>query len=1103
MIDLIIKWVSLRARIYLSLGIPLISLLSVIFINYDVLNSVTEENDKNQINIERLIIESRIDGLVNQLQLAAQIFTDEGQPSTGKQVDDLYAKIRTDLYTSSTDEKEIAKILESLDSFYNGFEQLRDLREKRRDSLNFTLHALQERLYDEFNKAKLDKNSNIEQQELLREAQVDFLKSVIHAKRYFRTLKPEEVDISNNFSDDSIKKITELQKTASSESKLMLEQTKVLVETHNLEVKKTVQMTRGYLYLLNVILAAEANEIRYLLERKRDTIIINTQLSRDESEENINNLFKLSLIVILIASTIHLVFSYAITLSISRPIQKITEVFSNLSQGNTETKIPNYSHKDEIGDLSLAAKVFRQKNIENRVILNDYKQLSAELEDRIEQRTKELNELNQELNIAKDKAEEMVRLRSDFIANVSHEIRTPINAVLGMSYLLSKEELTDDQRAFVDKINTGTKKLLTIINDILDFSKIEAGKMTIEKTKLDLFQVVNDAVNLVQPQANQKHIELLINYNPHLFRFYTGDPTRLGQVILNLLNNAVKFTERGHVTLEISPLNIQRLKFAVKDTGIGMSEDELGNLFQAFRQADVSTTRRFGGTGLGLVISKQIVEAMGGDISVSSVQGEGTTFTFEIELKPLSNTKNRPFAGKVALLIDKNKLSRSSFNSTLQMLGMEVYPYEYFVKDHTGDIDVIFFAVEKTEQSILDKEIINLLLQYYPSIPLCIIYPNQSTRKNSSNLSHKLLKPVNPIFIIELLNQILYGIKTIPRELSAKDLKLEVSKRHYARFIVADDNAFNRQVIDGLLKHVHLYADEAENGEDLIQKVDNAAMRSEPYNLVIMDYHMPKLDGLEATKILSQKYPNLVIFILSGDQNPVIESEFLSAGAKVILTKPVDVNSFYQEIIFHLPATGAPKEDIAQLEHQNLPKLTHIDTKFGLHHSGDDLELYKRLLNSFHQKYNDGTTTLDSLNNEDSEKIKELYVHSLKGIAASIGAHKLSEFAEKYLMENLPQDLDELKTELIFVINELELSGFTVTKESTPHHVFEQDKFDLTIEDLKNALKRRRPKEIQPIMDYIKDIKLPDDEQRIMDSVSLAVEQYDFAKANKLLDGLN
>jgi len=326
------------------------------------------------------------------------------------------------------------------------------------------------------------------------------------------------------------------------------------------------------------------------------------------------------LLLALIIFVLSALYSFIFLRNLLRPISELSSLALKITDGDYSVR-SDLKREDEIGLLS-----------------NEFNKMLETIEDNIENLDKKVQEKTNELEIAKNKAEESTRSKSEFLANMSHEIRTPMNGIIGMSHLVLQTKLSDKQRDYVEKIDRSAKSLLGIINDILDFSKIEAGKLTIEKVNFDLFNLCENVVNLLEFKAEEKALSVTIAYDEELGRYFYGDSLRISQILINLLTNAIKFTEEGKVQLIVKASGEERVYFEVRDTGIGLSEEAQKKLFQSFSQADGSTTRKYGGTGLGLIISKQLVTLMDGEIWMESKQGLGSRFMFEIKLSPGKTT---------------------------------------------------------------------------------------------------------------------------------------------------------------------------------------------------------------------------------------------------------------------------------------------------------------------------------------------------------------------------------------------------------------------------------------------------------------------------------
>lgn len=511
---------------------------------------------------------------------------------------------------------------------------------------------------------------------------------------------------------------------------------------------------------------------------------------------------------------------------------------------------------------------------------------------------------SEELLLAKKEADNANRTKSEFLANMSHEIRTPMNGILGMLHLLADTKLSKEQQDCFNAAETSAKTLLVIINDILDFSKIEAGKLELEKADFDLHEIVSNVGTLFSEVAFKKGLELAVDINTNVPVFIQGDPTRIGQVITNLLGNAVKFTDKGEVVIKVNVESVNegkiKLYFEIKDTGIGISEEAQEKIFSDFSQADTSTTRNFGGTGLGLSISKQLAEIMGGDIGVSSAKGEGSTFWFTIAVNESSleseNVKGDiSFENKRVLIVDDNLTNRTILDKQLSSWSI---PHD-MVNDG-------FEAITQVEQARSEGEAYNCILldmmmpgmdglevakklKESDSPPDIIMLSSGSNIEVSKALESNiiksyLLKPVRSSVLFDTLS----AVTTDQHIETSKNPSNElVNENDYSNktILVVEDNKINQKVIIGLLKKSGIKADVANNGIEGIEKIN-----AKKYDLVFMDCQMPEMDGYSATKKIRENEKSgehLNIVAMTANAMEGDREECIAAGMDDYISKPI------------------------------------------------------------------------------------------------------------------------------------------------------------------------------------------------------------------------
>jgi len=631
-----------------------------------------------------------------------------------------------------------------------------------------------------------------------------------------------------------------------------------------------------------------------------------------------------------------------------------------------------------------------------------------------------------ELETAKTRAEAANEAKSAFLSNMSHEIRTPMNAIVGYSHLLQRDPLTDRQKEQLRKLTNAASHLMNIINNILDISKIEAGKIDLDEYEFSPEQMLDKVCDMVADIVSTKKLQFAVISNG-LPPLVYGDGNRLSQILINILSNAVKFTREGGISVNSRVISEDDenavLRFEIKDSGIGMTEDQISRLFTEFEQADSSITRRYGGTGLGMAISKKLLDNMNGTISVESEPGRGSMFRVDIPLKKISEDgSGTPLfsEGIRALVVDDAELERLALSQQLRNLGFRSATSSSGKEalrliaeaDRTGDpfriviVDLKMPGIDGIDTILMIK---SLKLNSMPQIILATAYGNELKNTDTENvdIARILLKPVSQSTLYDTLIDIFHKITDEETRRHARP-EQELAKRSGARILLAEDNEINQDIMCQLLEEYGMTVEIAGNGREA---VDMAAGKS--HDIILMDLQMPVMDGLEAAKAIRRMpgLKNTPVIAMTAHAFEEDRQKCIKSGMNDHLSKPVAPETLFEILIKWIPVKDTPKNHDLQEEKTSSKKTSHedilkqaetidgLDTVFGIQMLSGNSSLYVNLLRKFAENHkNDARVIIKSAEKGDQDTVFHT-AHALKGVSGTLGAVKIQKISSE--IENI------------------------------------------------------------------------------------------------------
>ncbi|MEA1954498.1 MAG: response regulator [Campylobacterota bacterium] len=738
----------------------------------------------------------------------------------------------------------------------------------------------------------------------------------------------------------------------------------------------------------------------------------------------------------------------------------------------------------------------------------------------------------EELENAIRRSEDATKAKDEFLANMSHEIRTPMNAIIGLSHILKDTSLNETQSDYVGKIHNSGELLLGIINDILDFSKIEAGKLDVENIPFNLNTTLDNVSNMIGAKAKEKGLELVFNIDNSVPAMIKGDPLRLGQVIINLMNNAVKFTDKGEIVLRSKMITTKDdktfLEFQVIDSGIGLTPEHIGKLFQSFSQADSSTSRKYGGSGLGLTISKQLVGLMGGKIWVESEYGKGSCFNFTIETEQLERRSyrlpSRSLMHKKVLIVDGNAQTSAAL--------IDMLKYFQFTALHASNrLEAKMLISNNTfDMVFIDREIMSACESQYikENCQAKIVLMENAfqlmteSRFNNIPIHGNLAKPFNQQMLFSMIVDIFTqkGLKSVKK--SDKLLKKDLLCLEGSTLLLAEDNVINQTVVLGLLENTGIKTIIANNGLEVLEQLD----KNKNIEIVLMDINMPQMDGYEATLQLRKNsdYDDIPVIALTANAMQKDIDKAKDTGMQEHLGKPIDVHTFYALLLKYITVkvdmphieenilTGDDGEENEDKILEELYLIKELNVDSGIERVGGDVIPYKNILFEFSQLFKDSVSEFKDLINSSSHDEALKLAHNIKGTAGNIGAEALFKLTNK--LERALAVKGKNKKVLLLLVTQYELSFkkllFSIENFFNKKEIVDKEKSLIEENNLNNILekilffaKKRKAMPCKKLVKELNQYAWPEEyEDELGDIVNL-LNRYKFKEAMEIIEEIS